>query len=462
MKTNIILIMTDDQTVNTINECGNSQIITPNLDRLCQQGMTFTNCHICGGTSGAVSMPSRAVTHTSKNLFALEDAGWSIPDDHPLLGETLRNAGYQTFFTGKWHNGPEAFKRSFTSGDNIFFGGMWDHYNVPMNKFDPSGKYDNYVKTVVNFFNSNETLTMRGNKFNPGVHSTDVVTTSALNFLDSYDDEAPFFLNMAYLAPHDPRVVPQKYLDMYSDAQLDLPNNYCDKHLFLYGQENERDEKIAPKPLNEQWCLGELKSYYAMITHLDDEIGRVLNKLDECGMTEETLVIFTSDNGLSLSAHGLMGKQSLYDEALRVPMIIRGPGIAPATKNENFVLLQDIFPTIVEYLGIDSPKLDGISFAKSLVQEAPETREVLYLAFTNLIRGVKTKDYKLIKYRPTQGVEINQLFNLKTDPLEKHDLYNDHRFQAIRMELELCLIELMNQYECYENKFTEEFWRKYE
>lgn len=462
MKENIVLIMTDDQTVNTIAHGGNSQIITPNLDHLCETGMRFTNCHIGGGTSGAVCMPSRAVTHTSQNLFSLKDAGWSIPDDHPLLGECLQNAGYHTFFTGKWHNGPEGFKRSFTSGDNIFFGGMWDHYNVPMNKFDPSGKYDNYVRSVVNFFSSNETMSMRGNKFNPGIHSTDVVTNSAIQFLENYSEEKPFFLNVAYLAPHDPRVVPEQYLKMYDDVDIKLPDNYRDKHGFLFGQENERDEKIAPKPLNEEWCKNELKAYYGMITHLDDEIGKILNRLEQNGYSENTLIIFTSDNGLSISSQGLMGKQSLYEEAIRTPLVVAGPGIDGNTLCHDFVLLQDIFPTICERLGISDVKLDGVSFAKALNGKNENARLELYLAFTDLIRGVKNKDYKLIKYRPTQGIEINQLFDLKNDKLEQNDLYQKPEYQQVKRDMELLLIELMYKYESYDNEFTTSFWSKYE
>lgn len=460
MKPNIILIMTDDQTLNTINSCGNEQIITPNLNRLCESGMTFTNCHIAGGTSGAICMPSRAVTHTSKNLFALKDAGNEIPCNHPLLGEELQSNGYHTFFTGKWHNGVEGFKRSFSSGDNIFFGGMWDHYNVPMNKFDPSGKYDNYVNTVVNFFNSNTTVEMRGNKFNPGVHSTNVVTNSAIDFLNEYSEEKPFFMNIAYLAPHDPRVVPQRYLDMYSDVNIKLPENYLEKHPFLFGQQHERDEKIAPHPLDKEWCKSELKSYYGMITHLDDEIGKILKQVKKMGIEEDTLIIFTADNGLSMGARGLMGKQNLYDEAIRMPLIISGPKIEAGTKCSNLVLLQDIFPTIFEFCNLPSTQLDGISFAKALMGEEYNERDELYLAFTHYIRGVKTTDFKLIKYRPENGVEINQLFDLKNDSLELNNLYNDKSFKDVKNRLELRLLELKDVYERYDNVFTEQYWSK--
>lgn len=457
---NVILIMTDDQTVNTINSLGNEQVITPNLDKLRKRGMAFDNCHICGGTSGAICMPSRAITNTSKNMFSLTEAGHRISADSPLLGEELQKAGYNTFFTGKWHNGTEAFKRSFNSGDNIFFGGMWDHYNVPMNIYDPSGEYDNHVNYVVNFFNTNEVLEMKANKFNPGIHSTDVVTSSAIKFIKEYNDDKPFYLNVAYLAPHDPRVVPQKYLDMYADVDIELQENYSPTHPFLFGQENERDEILAPKPLSDKWIKQELKSYYAMITHLDDEIGNLLEELENSGYEDETLVIFTSDNGLSLGAHGLIGKQSLYEESVRVPMIIAGPGIMANTVNNNFVLLQDIFPTVMEYLELNAPDLDGVSFAGGLYGEDYNAREELYLGFTHLIRAVKNKKHKLIQYRPNQGEEIHQLFDLTIDPYEKVNVYNDANYSEVVAQMSQLLKEQSEIYECYENEFTKQYWNK--
>lgn len=463
MKPNIILIMTDDQTVNTINCKGNDQIITPNLNKLCERGKYYSNCHILGGTSGAICMPSRAIMHTSKNMFDLFEAGDSIPNNHPLLGEELRKVGYNTFFTGKWHNGIEAFRRSFNSGDNIFFGGMWDHYNVPMNKYDPAGEYDNYIKTVVNFYNSNETQEMRGNKFNPGIHSTDVVSSSAIKFLSEYEEQVPFFLNVAYLAPHDPRVVPDEFIKMYDGIDVDLPSNFLYDHPFAYGNEHERDEQLAQRPLNKSWVKNELKSYYAMITHLDFEIGKIIKTLEQRNLLDDTYIIFTSDNGLSLSAHGLMGKQNLYDESIKVPLICAGPGIKGKLNSDELVLLQDIFPTIMEILEVDIQfSLDGKSFARNLLENHSTQREYLYLAFTDLIRGIKTKDFKLIKYRPKVGVEINQLFDLNKDCDELINLYEYSEYKDIRSNLELKLLELSEQYEKYDNHFTESYWSKYE
>lgn len=152
---NILFILTDDQRYNTITACGNPDIKTPNMDRLVREGTCFSHAFIPGGTSGAVCMPSRAMLNTGRTLFHLKGEGQSIPADHTCMGEVFRQAGYETFGTGKWHNGTEAYARSFSCGDNIFFGGMWDHWNVPTCCYDPTGQYDNEVNFVVNFFQEN-------------------------------------------------------------------------------------------------------------------------------------------------------------------------------------------------------------------------------------------------------------------------------------------------------------------
>ncbi len=463
MKPNIILIITDDQTLNTIGSKNNCDIDTPNLDALCTSGTFFNNCHIHGGTSGAICMPSRAILHSSQNMFKLKDAGNQIPEEHPLLGEELRKNGYNTFFTGKWHNGTKGFTRSFSHGDNIFFGGMWDHYNVPMNCYDPEGKYDNYVNYVVNFFNTNQTHQMQANKFNPGIHSTDVITNTALDFLESYEQNQPFFLNVAYLAPHDPRVMPRKYQDLYENREISLPANFASKHQFLFGQQFERDEQIAPSSLSHEWYLSELKAYYAMITHLDAQIGRLINKLKQLNLYDEALIIFTSDNGLAIGAHGLMGKQNLYEESIRVPLILKSPNHpSPASEVKELVTLQDIMPTILDFANIKIPtNIDGLSFKRCLQKEEP-IHSHLYFAFTHYIRAIKYQNYKLIKYRPREGEEINQLFNLNDDRLELTNLYYNPKYQQIKKQLELKLLDESLKIENEDNPFTTKYWGKYE
>ena len=156
-KPNILLFFTDDQRFDTIRALGNDQIQTPNLDALVARGTTFTHAHIPGGTCGAVCMPSRAMLHTGRRLFHIDGEGQQIPQGHITLGEYLQSAGYTTFGTGKWHNGRGAYARSFSEGDEIFFGGMGDHWNVPAYHFDPTGQYHSKRPYVADPFYSNTT-----------------------------------------------------------------------------------------------------------------------------------------------------------------------------------------------------------------------------------------------------------------------------------------------------------------
>jgi arylsulfatase A-like enzyme len=144
-----LFILTDDQRFDTIAALGNAAIHTPNMDRLVAMGTSFTQAHIPSGTVGAICCPSRAMLHTGRTLFHLEQDGASIPESHTTMGEWFRAQGYETFGTGKWHNGRESFHRSFTDGEHIFFGGMTDHWNVPCYHYDSTGVYDTTRATCV-------------------------------------------------------------------------------------------------------------------------------------------------------------------------------------------------------------------------------------------------------------------------------------------------------------------------
>ena len=137
---NVLVLFTDDQRYDTIAALGNDAISTPNIDRLVARGTAFTQAHIPSGMHGAVCMPSRAMLHTGRSLYHLDGTGESIPERFALMGETFAGEGYATFGTGKWHNGPRAFNRSFADGGEIMFGGMADHWNVPMCDYDQIGR----------------------------------------------------------------------------------------------------------------------------------------------------------------------------------------------------------------------------------------------------------------------------------------------------------------------------------
>ena len=155
-KPNIILILADDMRASGMNFLEKEQVQTPYLDKLAEESTVFTNAHIMGGTSGAVSMPSRAMLMTGKYLYNLEKQGATIPNSHTMIGETLQEAGYNTFHTGKWHSSHEALNRCFKDGKAIFFGGMWDHWNVPLYDYHADMNYGKRRPVIRNQAKSNK------------------------------------------------------------------------------------------------------------------------------------------------------------------------------------------------------------------------------------------------------------------------------------------------------------------
>ena len=462
-KPNILLILTDDQRFNTIHALGNPEIQTPNLDRLAAEGAAFTHAHIPGGTSGAVCMPSRAMLHSGVTLFHLYEAGSAIPREHTTLGQCFREQGYTTIGIGKWHNGTESYARSFTDGDNIFFGGMWDHWNVPVCSFHPDGRYENKIQVIPNFQHANHPMELIAERIRPGVHSTELLTESALSFLrQEQDREQPFLLSLAYLAPHDPRSMPERFRNMYDPEKLQLPPNFTEEHPFPIGINasigEDRDENLAAHPRSGQEVRRHIADYYAMISHLDENIGKLLDCLEETGQRENTIVVFTGDNGLSVGCHGLMGKQSLYEDSIRVPLILSGPGIPKGERRDDYVYLLDIYPTLCDLAGLPAPaSVEGQSFRPAL-EGRGQARADLYFAYTHLIRGVKDRRRKLLCYR--LHPEENQLFDLEADPWEMHNLYGDPACAAVRQRLEKRLLEYKAQWETPSSPFTRQFWQE--
>ncbi|WP_332447301.1 sulfatase-like hydrolase/transferase [Sphaerochaeta sp.] len=437
-KPNILYIVTDDQRYNTINALGNKEILTPNLDALVKDGTYFDNAYIPCGLVGAVCMPSRAMLNTGRGLYDLEENGETIPEQHVLLGEHLRKNGYHAFGTGKWHNGPPAFTRSFDEGDNAFFSGMWDHWNVPTCNYDPTGAYDNVINFVTDFYRSKEITRINCDKFNPGVHSSKLLTDTTIRFIKNYNEGKPFFCYTAYLAPHDPRTMPQEFLDMYKDREITLPENFMPEYPIAYGETHMRDEVLTPYPRTAERMLSELRDYYAMITHLDYEIGRIIAVLKEKDLYNNTLIVLCGDNGLGVGSHAFLGKQNHFEHSIKVPLVFKGPNLPKNHVVESKVYLYDIFPTLCDYLGIEVPEsVTGESFYNCF-SECKEHRRSMYYSFGSSIRSVRIGDFKLSIYIGEKGELSMLLFNVVADPMELHNLFtpNDQRSQEMWQELQ--------------------------
>lgn len=463
---NVVFILTDDQRHDAIGALGNPYVHTPAIDSLVARGTACTSAFIPGGTCPAVCMPSRAMIHTGRRLFSFPDDGASISAGHALLGETFKGAGYDTYGTGKWHNGPEAFARSFTAGDEIFFGGMWDHWNVPAYSFQASGRYDSAVPYVTDAFHSNEVTWQLSDHVTPGRHSTDLFADAAVSWLDQRTSNDPFFLYVAFMAPHDPRTMPRRYLDQYNGDALPLDPAFMTEYPFDMGVSEIRDERLAAYPREESEARRHLAEYYAMVTHLDDAISRIIAQVAALGQLDNTIFVVAGDNGLALSGHALYGKQSCFDHSVRVPLVFAGPGVGEGRRAENPCYLLDIMPTLCDLCEIETPTtVEGQSLAPSLAPgSSPDSSprewradQSVYLAYGDLARAVRTRTHKLIEYR-VGATRRTLLFDLVADPAELNDLSDDDSLAGTRAELVDLLHTLRDEWSDASHPAGKRFW----
>ena len=418
MRPNILFILTDDQKYNAIHALGNDEIITPNMDVLVRDGLTFRNACIMGGLSAAVCMPSRASLLTGRSVFRLKDSGREIPESHVTMPETFRKNGYVTFGTGKWHNGPSSYARSFSNGAKIFFGGMSTHWEIPMFDFDPAGQYDASDQYM-----------------SEGVHSSEVYANAAVDFLNDYEGEDPFFMYVAFQAPHDPREMPEKFRKLYDADRLSLPENFTPLHPFDNGELEVRDEKLASFPRSGEEVRRHIADYYGIITHLDEQIGRITKALRDNEYLENTIIVLAGDNGLALGEHGLMGKQNVYEHSVKVPLIMSGPGIPKGEESDTLCYLTDLYPTLCRLVNIEVPEsCEGVAIGDVVRGTQPDSREALFFAYKNFQRAIRTDRYKLNLYQ-VKGEKRVQLFNLESDPKEMNDLSGDPGYAPLVQDL---------------------------
>lgn len=406
---NVVVLFTDDQRFDTLSSLGHPDVKTPNLDRLAARGVTFTHACTQGGPHGAICMATRAQLMTGRSVFRANQLVLS-PKDGPdpavkTFPELMRQSGYQTHGIGKWHNGPALYRRSFSSGGPIFFGGMSDHDKVPVQDYDPSGRYDKARTEIAKGF------------------SSEIFANAAIDFLRGQTSESkPFLLYTAFTSPHDPRMAQGRFADMYDLARLHLPPNFMSMHPFDNGEMKVRDELLAGQPRTEAEVRQHIAAYYGMISEVDHQIGRVLDAIDRSPQGKNTYVVFAGDNGLAVGQHGLMGKQSLYDHSWRVPMIVAGPGIAPARRCRSLCHIMDLCPTICRFAGIAPPSpIEAAGLGPALDNVRATIRPSIVAPYKNCQRAIRTDEWKLILYN-VNGVKTTQLFNVAKDPWEMTNL----------------------------------------
>lgn len=436
-KPNVLFLFADDQSYETIRSLGHTDIDTPNLDRLAANGTTFTHTYNMGAWHGAVCVASRTMLVTGKTVWRAMAAEKNLNAElgaKRLWPQRMAAQGYETYFSGKWHISADVTK-AFGHVVNKRPGMPNDiaaGYNRPI-----IGQPDPWSPSDPKF----------GGHWQGGKHWSEVLGDDSIGFLEqAAKSDKPFFMYLAFNAPHDPRQSPKEYVDRYPLERIKLPENFRPE----YPEQNDigcgpslRDEKLAPFPRDENAVKVNRQEYYAIITHMDAQIGRILDALEKSGKADNTWIFFTADHGLACGHHGLMGKQNMYDHSLRVPFLVTGPGVKAGGRIDSPIHLQDAMATALDLAGADR---EGIEFQsiRPLLAGEKGCLDAVYGAYMNLQRAVIHDGWKLILY---PKAKVTKLFHLTEDPQEMKDLAADPAMAARKKALFAKFRELQQRYD---------------
>ena len=466
---NILFIMSDDHAYQAISAYRDHLIQTPNIDRIAREGMIYQNAFV----TNSICAPSRAVLLTGKHSYANGVLDNSLPFDgsQDTFIKHLGEAGYETAMIGKWHlkTRPEGFS----------------YYNILRGQ----GEYYNPF-----FITAEDTSRMEG-------YVTDLITDLAVNWLRNRDEGKPFCMLLHHKAPHRNWMPNLKHLSLFNDRDLPVPETYFDDYSTrsaaahqqemeiardmrdtwdfkikpidpdldnwedrgyarIYGMMSDEQKKIWDAyydPLNDAYLNANMddrekaiwkyqryiKDYLRCIVSVDENIGRVLDELDDLGLTGNTLVVYTSDQGFYLGEHGWFDKRFMYEESLRTPLLMRFPGqIEAGTLNENLVQNLDFASTFMDVAGIAS----GFGHGKSLVplfsqKNLPGWRDYIYYHYFEYPAehrvkrhyGIRTDRYKLIHFY--YDIDAWEFYDLDKDPSEMNNVINDPDYQGIIQSL---------------------------
>lgn len=472
-KPNIVFVMADDLASQAISAYGGlfkDISPTPNIDRLATEGMLFTNAFCTNSICG----PSRASILTGKyshqNGFYKNEGGDPFDSTQVTFPKLLKTAGYTTAMIGKWHlwsqpTGFDYFKYHTDGGEQ---GVYWD----PV-------------------FNEN------GSSVKEMGYATNLTGNFAIDWLENKRDKAkPFCLLFQFKAPHRPwqpdsiyqhlfdnikMPYPETFNDDYStreltagktmmtvenhlnnqDLKLTPPEGLSESELRKWKREGDKGEYVSPSDslrgsdLKNWKYQRYIKDYLACIKSVDDNVGRLLNYLEESGLSENTVVIFTSDQGFFLGEHGWYDKRFMYEESLRMPLIIRYPEkIGPGKKAEEMVLNIDFAPTILDLAGVNIPnEMQGKSFEPILIGQIPtDWRTSVYYHYYEYPKwhnvqphyGVRTDRYKLIHFY--YNIDVWELYDLKDDPNEFVNQYRNPIYQEVVANLKNQMNVLQKEY----------------
>ena len=454
---NILLIVVDDQSPFDLKPYApDTACRTPVIDGLAAQGTVVDGAYQMGSWSGAVCTPSRHMIMSGRTVWHLPKRGIrgeqhnpNCPDDlaEQTLAAVFNRAGYDTMRTCKRGNSYKAANAQFAVVRD-----------KTCRKADAENGSPWHAERVLEYLAERQ----------------------------QRDDQDPFLIYLGFSHPHDPRWAPDDLLAHYgadnqgpqgapSEQAPPLPVNYLPAHPFHHGHPGLRDEVNVQGVLrrrDEATIRNELGRQFACNENIDQQIGRVLARLEEMGELDDTIVVYTADHGMAIGRHGLQGKQNLYEHTWRVPMIVKGPGVPAGARVRGNVYLLDLLPTLCDYAGIAPPQtVEGVSMRPVLSGDRDVSRDVLYGVYAGGtkpgMRCVRKGDWKLIQYDVLDGsVRKTQLFHLGDNPdelLEQHavdvvqaltgnkpqrdqvNLADDPRYTAQRQELEALLLAEMER-----------------
>jgi arylsulfatase A-like enzyme len=460
---NIVFVMSDDHAAHAISAYGSRVNTTPNLDRIAEGGVRM-DAVFC---TNSICTPSRAsiLTGTYSHVNGVSSIYTEIDYRVPTFVEGLRGAGYQTAMFGKWHLGerPESQPRHFDEW--LVFPGQGDYVDPEM--IGPDGP-----------------RIVQG-------YATDIVTDLSLDWIERRDPDRPFFAMVHHKAPHRPWVPDEKHRHLYPVGSIPEPETFFDDHASrsraIRGvhmtiaddlssddlKEDIPDELRGPERREERmrWKYQRyMRDYLQCVQSIDDNVGRLLDRLDELGIAENTVVVYTSDQGFFLGDHGWFDKRLMFDESLQMPMLVRWPaGIEAGTTNTSMVTNVDFAATFLDLAGLSAhdvlPTSQGRSFLPLLRREdVPWTDAVYYRYWEHddpihhapAHYGVRTADHKLIHYYGA-GMGVPgasdrvfesewELYDLRADPAELHNVVDDPAYAEVRARLTDRLAQLQAQY----------------
>jgi arylsulfatase A-like enzyme len=480
---NILYIMSDDHAAHAISAYKSrlaKVASTPNIDRLANEGILFENC-FC---TNSICVPSRATILTgqySQTNGAL-DLGGRLEPQRQYLPRLMKQAGYQTAMIGKWH-----LKQEPAFDYYCVLPGQGSYFNPILR--ESGGQWPKNEKRFASYDSR---------------HSSDVITDTSLKWLKKRNKSKPFFLMHHYKAPHDNFENAERYDWLFNEVDIPEPvslwqqPNHGSKATegmgTSIGKRNKRrnmghhmfvDQSLSDDQYKRTAYQRYLKKYLRCVRGIDDNLGRLFKYLDDTGQMDNTIIIYTSDQGMMLGEHDYIDKRWMYEESLRMPFLVRYPAmIKPGTRTDEIINNTDFAPTILELAGVKAPGyMQGRSFVSLLRGKTPADwpKSTYYRYWMHMAHhdnpahfGVRTKQYKLIffysqnykKRGPKPTPPGWELYDMKNDPHEMNNLYNDPKYTTIITELKKELLQLRKKYNETDEKYPhiqrviDEYWNR--